>query len=67
MKRLFYQTQTKLYDYTSVEECAKHIKEMENRGWKTKVQRVDEDGCSWLYFMNGQTEYPYSAEFYKGY
>lgn len=65
MKRLFYQT--KLYDYSSIEECAKHIDEMEKRGWKTKVQKVDEDGCSWLYFMNGQTEYPYSAEFYKGY
>ena len=63
MKRLFYQT--KLYDYSSMKECAKHIEEMEKKGWRAKVQRVDEDGCFWLYFMNGQTEYPYSVEFYK--
>lgn len=35
MKRLFFQT--KLYDYSSVKECAKHIEEMEKKGWKPKV------------------------------
>lgn len=63
MKRLFYQT--KLYDYSSMKECAKHIEEMESRGWKTKVQKVDDAGCVWYIYENGQDEYPYSAEFYK--
>ena len=53
MRRLFYQT--KLYDYSSIKECTKHINEMEKRGWKIKVN----------IYENGQTEYPYSVEFYK--
>lgn len=63
MKRLFYQT--KLYDYSSMEECAKHIREMEKRGWKTKLQKVDYTGCAWYVYENGQREHPYSVEFYK--
>lgn len=63
MKRLFYQT--KLYDYSTMEECARHIREMEKRGWKTKIQKTDSDGCIWYVYENGQIEYPYSAEFYK--
>ena len=63
MKRLFYQTV--LYDYSSMEECAKHIREMEKRGWKVKLQEIDDNGCEWYVYKNGQDKLPYSAEFYK--
>ena len=63
MKRLSYQT--KLYDYPSMKECARHICKMERKGWKTKVWKIDDTGCVWHCRENEQAEYPYSAEFYK--
>lgn len=63
MKRLFYQT--KLYDYSSMEECTNHILEMRKRGWITKAQKIDDTGCVWYIYENGQTEYPYTVEYYK--
>ena len=59
MKRLFYQT--KLYDYTSIEQAEKHKEEMEQKGWSVHYQ----DDMKYLY-ENGQNEYPYSIEYSKG-
>lgn len=58
MRRLFYQT--KLYDYSSVKEAEKHIKEMESKGWRIKRENNRAN-----IFANGQDEYPYSVEYYK--
>ena len=60
MKRLFYQT--KIYDYSKVTEADKHQKEMEAKGWKAKVK--DETTRETVY-DNGQTDFPYSVEYYK--
>ena len=40
MKRLFFQT--KLYDYSSIKEAEKHIKEMESKNWHPKRQNDGE-------------------------
>ena len=53
MRRLFYQT--KMYDYTTMKEAIKHIKEMQEKGWEVK-----ED-----IYENGQEEFKYTVEFQK--
>ena len=58
MRRLFYQT--KLYDYTSKAEAERHIKELEEKGWRAKRQ----DSGDYI-FENGQDEFKYSVEYYK--
>ena len=63
MKRLFHQT--KIYDYSSMKECEKHIEQMEKNGWKAKLQYT-QDGCDYYIYNNGQDELPYSVEYMKG-
>ena len=58
MRRLFYQT--KLYDYSSIKEAEKHIKEMESKKWHAKRQ----DGGNYI-FANSQESFPYSVEYFK--
>lgn len=58
MRRLFYQT--KLYDYSTIKEAEKHIKEMQGKNWKAKKQ---ENG-NYIY-NNGQDIYSYSVEYFK--
>jgi hypothetical protein len=58
MRRLFYQT--KLYDYSTVSEADKHIREMEEKGWKAKRQ----DNGNFV-FYNGQDDFSYSVEYFK--
>ena len=53
MRRLFYQT--KMYDYTTMKEAVKHIKEMKEKGWEVKKEIYD----------NGQEEFKYTVEFQK--
>lgn len=60
MKRLFHQT--RIYDYQKVTEADKHIKEMEAKGWKVKIN--DREFGDQVY-KNGQDEFPWSVEFYK--
>lgn len=58
MKRLFFQT--KLYDYSSIEEAEKHIKEMKSKNWYPKRQ---DDGE--YIFNNTQDSFPFSVEYFK--
>lgn len=58
MKRLFFQT--KLYDYSSIKEAEKHIKEMESKNWHPKRQN---DGK--YIFNNAQDSFPFSVEYFK--
>lgn len=62
MKRLFFQT--KIYDYTTEKEAIKDIEKMKKNGWFVKEQT---DG-TFVYeiYENGQNEFPYSVEYYKG-
>jgi hypothetical protein len=66
MRRLFYQT--KMYDYTSLNECVKHIDYMLSKGWKLKhnEEPLDEDI---LYRFNisklDDGTYKYSVEYFK--
>ena len=57
-RRLFYQT--KLYDYSTVKEAEKHIKEMTAKGWH--IRRTDKGE---EIFCNSQESYPYSVEYFK--
>ena len=63
MKRLFYQT--KLYDYTSIEQAEKHKEEMKQKGWGVKYQDNDNMINRIYLYENGQDEYPYSIEYFK--
>lgn len=58
MKRVFYQT--KIYDYSTLLEADKHIKEMKEKGWNAKRK---DDGD--YVFYNGQDEFPCSVEYFK--
>ena len=58
MKRLF--CQTKVYEYSSIKEAEKHIKEMENKKWNTKQQ----NGGVCI-FTNRQGSLPFSVEYFK--
>ena len=60
MKRIFYQT--RIYDYSKVTEADKHQKEMEAKGWKAKIKDEEFQECV---YSNGQTDLPYSIEYYK--
>lgn len=53
MKRLFYQT--KMYDYTSLEEAERDIIEMRKKGWiqKDEIAKID------------NYKFKYSVEYYK--
>ena len=62
MKRLFYQT--KVYDYSTVKEAEKHIKEMKEKNWKVKKENVLYHDETYIY-ENGQDVYPYSVEYFK--
>ena len=63
MKRLFYQT--KLYDYTSIEEAEKHKEEMKQKGWYVRYQDDTKDNRPCYLYENGQDKYPYSIEYCK--
>ena len=58
MKRLFFQT--KLYDYSSIKEAEKHIKELESKNWHPKRQNDGE-----YIFNNAQDSFPFSVEYFK--
>lgn len=62
MRRLFFQT--KVYDYTTEKEAIKDIERAKKEGWFVKEQT---DG-NFVYevYENGQDEFPYSVEYYKG-
>lgn len=59
MRRLFFQT--KIYDYTTEKEAIKDIERAKKEGWFVKEQT---DGN--FVYENGQDEFPYSVEYYKG-
>lgn len=59
MKRLFFQT--KIYDYTSKKEAIRDIERMKENGWFVKEQT----DVTFVY-KNGEDEFPYSVEYYKG-
>ena len=61
-KRLFFQT--KLYDYSTLQEAENHRIEMESKGWYAK-NPDDRPGVIRYIFTNGQDSYPYSVEYYK--
>ena len=65
MKRLFYQS--KIYDYTSIEQAEKHKEEMEQKGWSVReYSTINGEYCKPYYlFENGQDEYAYSIEYHK--
>ena len=63
MKRLF--KRIEIYNYSTMEECVNHIVEMKKIGWFVHIQDINIDGATYYKYEDKQTEYPYSAEFYK--
>lgn len=63
MRRLFHQT--KLYDYSSIKEAEKHMKEMAEKGWGAHIANEDAWDSSRYIYNNGGDTYPYSVEYFK--
>lgn len=65
MKKCFYET--KIYDYSNVEDAEKHMKEMAEKGWFADVNEYyDDDGVHLTFvYENGSDVYPYSIEYHK--
>lgn len=59
MKRIFWES--RLYDFTTIEEAEKHIEEMRKKGWYVNKENSTESGI----FKNGGDVYPYSVEYHK--
>lgn len=62
MRRLFYQT--KMYDYSSIEEAKKHLQEMESKRWHAKPVDAGVGGSRYIY-CNGGDSCPYTVEYFK--
>lgn len=63
MRRIFYQT--KMYDYSSIKEAERHIKEMAEKRWFAKIADENEGGPFRYIYKNNGDDYPYTVEYFK--